>query len=99
MRGHNAGASGSVSFDLLLELPVPLLAKPEAPRTLSMRLGCLDFSLFFLSLSFLPRFWSLESMYLAISLAKAFESLADIVLVTPRMRLISKVRDNYNQPK
>ena len=93
MRGHKAGPSESVSFDLLV-LPALLLAKPAAWRALSIRLGSLDFSLPLLSLSFLPRFWSLESMYFAISLKKALESLAEMVLVVPRMREISIMKGN-----
>ena len=78
--GHNAGESRSWSLSLLL-----LVLMPALLRTLSIRVGSLAFSF----LSFLPRFWSFESIYLPISFANAFESLAVIVFVVPNIWDIS----------
>jgi hypothetical protein len=100
MRGHKA-ASASLSFELLLLLAPFLLVIPAALRTLSMRLGSLGFAASFLpSLSFLPRFWSFESMYFDISFANALESFADMVLVIPSMRVMSStVSDQSRRQK
>ena len=70
-------------------------AGPSSSLSFFLSFLSIDMKLFASSLSFLlffPCFFSLESIYLAISLPKDFESVALTCFVVPRMALISVSR-------